>query len=72
MPYNKKDLLSLSAEEKIELAEELWRSVEEELMPITNDEVAFAEERLAMHETNPQEGMSLDELKKYFREKYGF
>jgi len=29
MPYNKKELLSLPAEEKIELAEELWSSVEE-------------------------------------------
>ena len=41
-------------------------------MPITNEEITFAEERLKMHEANPQEGMSLDELKKYFAEKYGF
>ena len=72
MPYNKKELLSLSPEEKIELAEELWSSVEEELMPITDEEISFAEERLKMHEANPNEGMSLEELKKYFTEKYGF
>jgi putative addiction module component (TIGR02574 family) len=72
MPYNKKELLSLPPEEKIELAEELWSSVEEELMPITEEEIAFAEERLKMHEANPDEGMSLEELKKYFIEKYGF
>ena len=64
MPYNKKELLSLPADEKLALAEELWSSVEEEVMPITNEEIIFAEERLRMHEANPREGMSLDELKK--------
>ena len=72
MPYNKKELLSLPADEKLALAEELWSSVEEEVMPITNEEILFAEDRLKMHEANPHEGMSLDELKKYFAEKYGF
>jgi putative addiction module component (TIGR02574 family) len=66
MSYNKKELLSLPSEEKIELAEELWSSVEEELMPITDEEIAFAEERLRLHEANPKEGMGLEELKKYF------
>jgi putative addiction module component (TIGR02574 family) len=72
MSYNKKELLSLPADEKLELAEELWSSVEENLMPITNEELAFAEERLKLHEANPDEGMSLGQLKKYFADKYGF
>ena len=72
MPYNKKELLSLPVDEKVALAEELWSSVEEELMPVTDEEIAFAEERLRMHEANPNEGVSLEELKKYFAEKYGF
>ena len=72
MPYNKKELLALPPEEKIELAEELWSSVEEELLPVTDEEIAFAEERLKTHQANPDEGMSMEELKKYFAEKYGF
>jgi len=72
MSYNKKELLSLPVDEKVALAEELWSSVEEELMPVTDEEIAFAEERLRMHEANPNEGVSLEELKKYFAEKYGF
>ena len=72
MPFDKKELFSLPANEKIALAEELWSSVEEELLPISDDEVAFAEERLKMHEANPLEGMGLGELKKYFEQKYGF
>lgn len=72
MAYDKKQLLSLPADEKLELAEELWSSVEENLMPITSEELAFAEERLKLHEANPNEGMSIEQLKKYFADKYGF
>ncbi|HYK47197.1 MAG TPA: addiction module protein [Parafilimonas sp.] len=72
MPIDRNELLSLSAEEKIALAEELWSSVEEKLLPVTDEEIAFAEERLRLHEMNPQEGMSLAELKSYFEGKYGF
>ncbi len=72
MAYNKKELLSLSAPEKLALAEELWGSVEEALLPVTAEEIAFAEERLKMHESNPEEGAGLNELKKYFAQKYGF
>lgn len=72
MPYNKKELMLLPDDEKIALAEELWSSVEEHVLPITNEEIAFAEERLKMHEANPSEGMDLGQLKKYFSDKYGF
>jgi hypothetical protein len=72
MPIDKNELLSLSAEEKIALAEELWSSVEEKLLPVTDEEISFAEERLRLHEMNPEEGMSLTELKTYFAGKYGF
>jgi len=71
MAYNKKELLLLPVDEKLELAEELWSSVEENLMPITNEELAFAEERLKLHEANPNDGMSLEQLKKHFADKYG-
>jgi len=71
MSYSKKELLSLPASERVALAEELWSSVEEEI-GVTNDELAFAEQRLKMHEANPSEGVSIDALKKYFNDKYGF
>ena len=70
MSFNKSELLSLPAKEKIELAEALWGSVEEEILT-TQDEMAFAEERLKLHETNPGEGMTLEAFKKYFADKYG-
>lgn len=72
MPVNKREVFALSAEEKVALAEELWGSVENELLPITDEDVAFAEERLRMHQANPTEGVSVDELKSHFNKKYGF
>ena len=71
MSINKTEILSLPDEEKIALAEELWSSVEEHLRPVTEYELAFARERLNMHEASTSEGMSLDSFKKYFAEKYG-
>jgi putative addiction module component (TIGR02574 family) len=72
MSYNKDELIALPAAEKIALAEELWSSVENELMPITNEEIEFAKERLEQHEKNSEEGISLDMFKKFFADKYGF
>lgn len=72
MPYNKDELLKLPAEERAALAEELLSSLEDEAASSTKEEIAFAEERLRMHEQNPDEGFRLDELKRFFSEKYGF
>lgn len=72
MPYNKEELLSLSPEEKVSLAEELWGSVENELLPITDEDIAFAEERLKMHQDNPTENVNLEQLKTDFSKEYGF
>lgn len=71
MSYNKSELLSLPAQEKIDLAEELWSSVEEELRA-GKGEIEFAEERLKLHEASPNEGLSVEAFKKYFADKYGF
>ena len=72
MPYNKEELLALPPEEKMFLAEELWGSVENELLPITVEDIAFAEERLKIHEANSTEGLSVEQFKNHFSKKYGF
>ncbi len=71
MRYNKEDLLSLPANEKIALAEELWSSVEDEHLPVTDEDIAFAKERLKLHNENPTEGMTVEEFKKRFSDKHG-
>lgn len=72
MPYNKEQLLSLPPGERVALAEELWSSVEEDVIKISDDEIVFAEERLKLHLQTKNEGMSIEDLKKQFAEKYGF
>lgn len=72
MAYNKKQLLTLPPEERVALAEELWSSVEEDLSKISDDDIAFAEERLKLHQQNKNNGMSIEDLRKYFTEKHGF
>lgn len=72
MSFNKDEILSLPAEEKVALAEELWSSVEEEFLTDSSEEVSFAEQRLKLHEQNPDEQMSFQLFKKYFADKYGF
>jgi putative addiction module component (TIGR02574 family) len=66
MTYDKEELLSLPVNERIALAEELWSSIEDEELPITDEEIAFVEERLRLHHENPGEGMSLEEFKRRF------
>ena len=72
MPYNKEELLKLSVEERIKLAEELWESVDEEQLPATDVEISIAEERYEAYFKNPKEGMSWAEFRKKINDKYGF
>ena len=72
MPYNKEELLKLSVEERIKLAEELWESVDEEQLPATDVEISIAEERYEAYLKNPKEGMSWAEFRKKINGKYGF
>lgn len=70
--YDKNALLALPIKEKLELAEALWNSIEQDMPEISKDEITFAHERLLMHEAKPDEGLTLYQLKQYFRDKYGF
>ena len=72
MAYNKSELLALPAKEKLALAEELCCSVEDELAPVSKDEILFAEERLQLYYANPDDGIGVETFKKYFVDKYGF
>lgn len=72
MAYNKEELMHLPVEEKLELVEALWNGINDDLLPVTHNEIAFAKERLQLHNQNPGEGMSWEELKKKIQERYGF
>lgn len=72
MAYDREELLNLSVDEKLELVEALWNRIDDELLPVTNEEIAFAKERLQLHNQNPSDGMSWEELKRKIQERYGF
>lgn len=72
MAYDKQELLNLPVEEKLELVEALWDTIDDELSPVTPEEIQFAKERLDLHNQNPSDGMSWTELKVKIQERYGF
>ena len=59
-------LKTLSAEEKLALASELWDEVAEhpELLPVREDHVRILQERMAEFERNPQGAIPWEEVKK--------
>ena len=72
MSYNKQELMALPPEEKLQLAEEVWGSVENELISPDAEEQIFATERLRLHNLNPNETNNLEDFKMYFKNKYDF
>ena len=72
MQYKKEDLLKLPIPEKQALAEALWNSIDDELLPVTKEEIAFANERMKMHLDNLGEAMTWEELRKKIENNYGF
>lgn len=59
---------SLSIDDKIKLAEELWESIQtERASPLSSVQQLLLEKRLLLHQQNPTVGKSWKEIrKKYF------
>jgi len=73
MAYDLKELMALPNEEKIILANTLWNTVGEESNDeLTKEEIEFIEQRLQIHEANPNDGLTWNEVKVKLKEKYGF
>ena len=64
--------MALPPKEKVQLAEELWGSVENEVIAHNDEEEAFATERLRLHNENQNENIDLEGFKNYFKQKYGY
>ena len=72
MAYNKEELLKLPVLEKQELAEALWNSIDDNTLPVTDEEISFAEERYQLHLKTPEDGFTWKELREKVKNKYGF
>jgi putative addiction module component (TIGR02574 family) len=59
-----KELLELTPAERIELAENLWDSIEpEEMPPLTDEQKREIERRYAEHVRNPDRGSRWEDIK---------
>ncbi len=63
MPYNKEALLQLSTEEKISLVTELWDSIEQQNVDLSEWKKALIKERLRLDKANPNSGIEWNVLK---------
>ena len=73
MAYDINELLALPNEEKISLANQLLETVEQdENEPLSKEEIKFLEERIAIDEQTPGEGLTWEEVKAKLTAKYGF
>jgi len=58
---------SLEVAERVELINELWASIDEEALPVTPDEAALIDQRLADADQEPLVGRSWEEVEATLR-----
>ncbi len=59
-----KELMKLSPTERIELAQDLWDSIApDEMPPLSPDEIAELDRRIAEHERNPGRASPWEEVR---------
>jgi putative addiction module component (TIGR02574 family) len=67
------DLLKLSPAERIQLAQDLWDSIPEEFseLPLSEEERAELERRLAEHELDPSSALSHEVVRARLQVRFG-
>lgn len=66
------NILKLSVEERVNAIEAIWNSIEEDSLPVTDDELTIAKERYEEYIKNPGDTIPWDEVRKGLMNKYGF
>ena len=64
------DLLKLSPAERIQLAQDLWDSLPEEAVPLTEEQVRELERRLLEHEASPETAIPWQEARDRLRARF--
>jgi len=54
----------LNAEQRLSLIEEIWESLEDPSVPLTDAQRAELENRIADHQSNPQDVVTLEVVRK--------
>lgn len=71
MSYNTEELLKLPVTERYEIAVALWESIEEENLPITDEEKVFSEKRLEEYLNNPKDILKWEDARTQIKKEYG-
>ncbi len=71
MSYNTAELLKLPVIERYDIALALWESIEDEELPVTAEERAFAEMRLQEHLNNPKDVIKWEDARAQIKKEYG-
>lgn len=65
------ELLQLSPAERVEIAQQLWDSVEDaELPPLTEEQARELDRRIAEHARNPSRAIPWDEVRERLRARF--
>lgn len=71
MSYNTEELLKLPVIERYDIAVALWESIEDEDLPITEEEKILAEIRLQEHLNNPKDILKWEDAREQIKKEYG-
>jgi putative addiction module component (TIGR02574 family) len=71
MSYNTEELLKLPVIERYDIAVALWESIEDEDLPITEEEKILAEIRLLEHLNNPKDILKWEDAREQIKKEYG-
>jgi putative addiction module component (TIGR02574 family) len=67
------DLLKLTPAERIQIAQDLWDSIAEEpdVLPLSDEQCAELERRVAEHEQDPSTAIPWEEARTRLRDRFG-
>lgn len=65
------ELLKLSPQDRIQIAEDLWDSLDAKDLPLTDEQAAELERRMAELERDPSIGIPWEDVKASLRKKLG-
>ncbi len=71
MSYNTEELLKLPVIERYDIAIALWESIENEDLPVTEEEEVLAEIRLQEHLNNPKDILKWEDAREQIKKEYG-
>ena len=72
MKQSIQEILNASVEEKIQAVEAIWNSIEDNDLPVTNEDIEVAKDRYQNYLQNPHDVLDWENVKQKLMAKYGF